>query len=67
MPTRRYIDVPGFHCVCVPGGMFFSDRWVYFAAIINWYALGVTDPETFADFTAAVSQALTIVKDVLST
>ena len=23
------IDVPGFHAVCVAGGMFFDDRWVY--------------------------------------
>ncbi|MDQ6869095.1 MAG: class A beta-lactamase-related serine hydrolase [Pseudomonadota bacterium] len=61
------IDVPGFHCVCIPGGMFFSDRWVYFAFTINWNAPGETDPETVSAFLAAVSQALTLVKDRLST
>jgi Alpha amylase, catalytic domain len=23
------IDVPGFHAVCTPGGLFFDDRWVF--------------------------------------
>jgi beta-lactamase class A len=61
------IDVPGFHCVCVPGGMFFSDRWVYFAFIINWSAPGQNDPETVSAFLAAVSRALSLVKEGLST
>jgi hypothetical protein len=30
------IDVPGFHALCVPRGMFFDDRWVYFCLTINW-------------------------------
>ena len=40
------IDIPGFHCLSAPGGMFFSDRWVYFAMTINWYSPGETDPQT---------------------
>lgn len=60
------IDVPGFHCLCIPGGMFFSDRWVYFAFIINWNAAAETDFETVIAFAAAVSQALGLVKDQLS-
>ncbi len=60
------IDVPGFHAVCVAGGMFFDNRWVYFCLIINWYAPAGTDTDTVSAFLAAASPALTLVKDALS-
>ena len=60
------IDVPGFHAVCVPGGMLFDDRWVYFCLTINWYAKAETDVETVGAFAAAGSRALTMVKEALS-
>lgn len=60
------IDVPGFHAVCVPGGMLFDDRWVYFCLTINWYAKAETDGETVKGFAAAGSRALTMVKEALS-
>lgn len=60
------IDVSGFHAVCVPGGMFFDDRWVYFSLTINWYAKAETDVETVSAFVAAGSRALTMVKEALS-
>jgi beta-lactamase class A len=60
------IDIPGFHALCAPGGMLFGDRWVYFAFIHNWYAAAETDPKTVTEFTNAVSQAMTIVKDALT-
>jgi beta-lactamase class A len=60
------IDVPGFHAVCAPGGMFFDDRWVYFCLTINWYAKAETDVETVSAFVAAGSRALTMVKEALS-
>jgi beta-lactamase class A len=60
------IDVPGFHALCVPGGMFFDDRWVFFCLTINWYAPAETDPDTVSAFIAAASRALTQVKDALS-
>ena len=60
------IDVPGFHCLCVPGGMFFNKRWVYFAFTINWTAEAVTDPVTVAAFIAATQRAVTLVFDALS-
>jgi beta-lactamase class A len=60
------IDVPGFHAVCVPGGMFFDGRWVYFCLTINWYAAAVTDPNTVTAFLAATSGALELVKEALS-
>ena len=50
------IDVPGFHAVCVPGGMFFDDRWVFFCLTINWYAPAETDTDTVSAFLAAASQ-----------
>jgi beta-lactamase class A len=34
----------------IAGGMFFQDRWVYFAFIINWYALADHDFETVNQF-----------------
>jgi len=61
------IDVPGFHAVCVPGGMFFDDRWVYFCITINWFAKAMTDPATVSDFLAATAKALDLVKEVLET
>jgi beta-lactamase class A len=60
------IDVPGFHAVCVPGGLFFNNRWVFFCFTINWPAPGETDPNTVVAFAAAVHQALQIVITVLS-
>ncbi|MFO1112847.1 MAG: serine hydrolase [Rhodospirillales bacterium] len=60
------IDVPGFHALCVPGGMLVASRWVYFCFTINWYASAETDPGTVAAFAAATSRALKIVKQKLS-
>lgn len=60
------IDVPGFHAVCAPGGLFFNNRWVFFCFTINWPAPGETDPKTVAAFAAAIHQALVIVIAALS-
>jgi len=61
------IDVPGFHCLSIPGGMFFEDRWLFFAITLNWYAPEEQDPKTAAAFIATVRQALTLVKELLQT
>jgi beta-lactamase class A len=60
------IDVAGFHAVCVPGGMLFDGRWVYFCFTFNWYAKADADPETAAAFVAAASQALAAVQAALA-
>jgi beta-lactamase class A len=60
------IDVPGFHALCVPGGMLFDDRWVYFCLTINWTAAAETDPATVQAFAAAASAAMARAKDALS-
>ena len=60
------IDVPGFHAVSVPGGLFFNNRWVFFCFTLNWPAPGDTDPKTVAAWTTAVHQALQIVITALS-
>ena len=60
------IDVPGFHALCVPGGMLFDNRWIYFCLTINWYAAAETDPNTVSAFAAAASRALALVKEALS-
>lgn len=60
------IDVPGYHALCVPGGMLVADRWVYFCFIINWYASAETDPGTVTAFASATSRALRIVKQKLA-
>ncbi len=59
------IDVKGFHTVCVPGALFYSNRWVYFTMITNWEAAPERDPETVAAFIAAVRQVLALVKQAL--
>jgi hypothetical protein len=59
-------DFPGFHVRSIAGGMFFSDRWVYFAFLINWNAADSNDPQTVNAFFSAVNEALTAVKNSLS-
>ena len=61
------IDVPGFHCLCVPGGMVVRGRWVFFGFIINWHAASETDPATVAAFARAVSAATSHVVETLPT
>jgi beta-lactamase class A len=60
------IDVPGFHALCVPGAMTFSDRWVYFSIIVNWEAPAETDPTTVASIATATAKALAMVQQALS-
>jgi len=60
------IDTPGFHAVCVPGGMLFEDRWVFFSITLNWDSPAETDQATVNQFLAAGSRALTLVKNSLS-
>lgn len=60
------IDIPGFHAVYIPGAMFFSERWVFFAFIINWDAHAETDPAVFNAFVIAVQRSLLLVRDALS-
>jgi beta-lactamase class A len=60
------VDIAGFHARAFAGGMFFADRWVYFAFILNWYAPEGDDPQTVQKFFAAVHEALRRVRDALS-
>jgi len=59
-------DTPGFHARAFAGGMFFDDRWVYFAFLHNWYAPEADDPHTVEKFFAAIEEALTRVREALS-
>jgi beta-lactamase class A len=59
-------DIPGFHARTIAGGMFFADRWVYFAFILNWYAPEGDDPQTVQKFFAAIHEVLRRVRDALS-
>jgi beta-lactamase class A len=56
------VDSPNFHVRSIAGGMFFSDQWVYFSFIINWFTPNEDDPETVRQFFSAIYQALTLVK-----
>jgi beta-lactamase class A len=58
-------DTEGFHARSFAGGMFFGDRWAYFAFIINWDAASPEDPQTVHQFFAAINLALTLIKDTL--
>jgi beta-lactamase class A len=58
-------DTTGFHARSIAGGMFFSNRWVYFAFVINWYAESAADPEVVDAFFSAIYRALTLVKTKL--
>lgn len=59
-------DTPGFHARAFAGGMFFADRWVCFAFILNWYAPEADDPQTVGKSFAAIHEALERVRDALS-
>jgi beta-lactamase class A len=59
-------DTPNFHVRSIAGGMFFEDRWVYFAFLINWDAPAPDDPDTVSQFFRAINQSLTLVRDTLS-
>ena len=52
------IDVPGFHTLCIPCAMCFSDRWVYVAFIINWYAAEEKDHGTVDRYLGGVRASL---------
>jgi beta-lactamase class A len=60
------IDVPGFHCISLPGAMAFDDRWVYFAITINWNSPALADPATVNAFANGVSETLKLLKVALS-
>jgi beta-lactamase class A len=59
-------DTPGFHARAFAGGMFFDDRWVYFAFLLNWYAPVADDTQTVEKFFLAINEALIRVRDTLS-
>ncbi|MEP7037587.1 MAG: serine hydrolase [Acidobacteriota bacterium] len=60
------VDAGGSHGLSIAGGMYFPDRWVYFATIINWEKPGDSDPETAVAFGEATKEALTLVVDALA-
>lgn len=58
------INVGEFNVLCLAGGMYFPDRWVYFATMINWES---ADPgPTTSAFVMAIARAFTRVKEVLA-
>jgi beta-lactamase class A len=60
-----YFDSPGDHARCIAGGMYFRDRWVYFATILNWTAAELDDSETVAAYFRATRGAIALVQDRL--
>jgi beta-lactamase class A len=56
-------DLPGFHARSIAGGLFVSNRWIFFAFVINWDAETPEDPKTVDRFFAAIHRSLTLVKD----
>jgi beta-lactamase class A len=60
-----YSDYPGFHARSNAGAMTFDGHWVYFATIINWDA-PEDDPETVAEWKAALRSSLKLIYEHLS-
>ena len=56
-------DFPGFHARSIAGGLFVSNRWIFFAFVINWDAATPDDPHTVDRFFSAIHSSLTLVKD----
>ena len=59
-------DVPDFHARSIAGGLFFSNRWVYFAFVLNWYTPNADDPKTVRKLFSAINRALTLVRNSFS-
>jgi beta-lactamase class A len=59
-------DTAGFHARSIAGGLFFSNQWVFFAFIINWYAESLDDSITVDQFFCAINRSLTLVKNSVS-
>ena len=58
------INAGGFNALCIAGGMYFPDRWVYFATMINWQS---ADPgPTMSAFEAAIARAFSRIKEALA-
>jgi len=55
------INAGGFNALCIAGGMYFPDRWVYFATMTNWES--VDRGPTMSAFEMAIAQAFTRVKE----
>jgi beta-lactamase class A len=60
-----YFDSRGQHARCIAGGMYFPDRWVYFATILNWDAAETDDPKTVEAYFRATRNAIALVQDGL--
>lgn len=60
-----YYDSAGEHAYCISGGMYFPDRWVYFAMILNWDDPKLDDSETVAAFYRSIRNAVQLVQDAL--
>jgi beta-lactamase class A len=62
-----YFDSPGQHARCIAGGMYLSkpNRWVYFAAILNWDSPETDDPITVRIFFDALRGAIELVQGAL--
>ena len=57
------INAGGFNALCIAGGMYFPDRWVYFATMINWESV---DPgPTMSAFEMAIAEAFARVNEAL--
>jgi beta-lactamase class A len=57
---------PGYYAHSFAGGMFFSERWVFFAYAINSSSTGMQDKDTLEQWQAAVVRATKLVFDALS-
>jgi beta-lactamase class A len=60
-----YFDSRGQHARCIAGGIYFPDRWVYLATILNWDAEETDDPETVNAYFDATRAAIELVRDAL--
>ncbi len=61
-----YFDYPGEHARCIAGGMYFSNRWVYLASILNWDTAESDDAPTVAAYFRATRMAIDLVQGALA-
>jgi beta-lactamase class A len=61
------IDAASEHALCIAGGAFIPERWVYFSLIVNWKAGTVDAGPVLDQFANACKTIFTAVKEKLGT
>jgi hypothetical protein len=60
-----YADIREAHARSIAGAVYFPNRWVYFAMVLNWDAEQADDPETVNAFYRAIHKSIVLLQQRL--